>query len=274
VRSSRLLAVLGVGLAVACASGRTSTTLKETPLASEVQAPGLLFQLRYQPADAAEVQRLRTELLAVAPKLSRWGQFRQGVFIQIHPDHASLEEAVNRRGYPWLHAWAYQDQIQLESPRGLNEVQLQELLAHELTHSLMFQLMARNDAWSDGPPPVWFREGMASVTAGQGYRRMSAEELRSWTEAHPGANLLNPPPDLYRTEREAVYAAAHRAFEVLLGLVGDQGVREILRGVRSGEEFPQAFARTTGHKLADFEHEAVRAHFDATYAHFTGSGGP
>jgi hypothetical protein len=274
VRSLRLLAALCLAFAVACASARTSTTLKETPLASDIQAPGLLFQLRYQPADAAEVQRLRTELLAVAPRLSRWGPFRQGVFIQIHPDHAALEEAVNRRGYPWLHAWAYQDRIQLESPRGLDETTLQELLAHELTHSLMFQLMAQSDTWNGDPPPVWFREGMASVTAGQGYRRMSANELQRWTEAHPGANLLNPSPDLYRTEREAVYAAAHRAFEVLLGLVGDQGIREILRGVSNGEEFPQAFARTTGHRLADFEHEAVRARFNAAQARFNGSGGP
>jgi hypothetical protein len=274
VRSTRLLAALCLAFAVACASARTSTTLKETPLASDVQAPGLLFQLRYQPADAAEVQRLRTELLTVAPKLSRWGEFRQGVFIQVHPDHAALEEAVHRRGYPWLHAWAYRDQIQLESPRGLDEISLQELLAHELTHSLMFQLMAQSDTWNGDPPPVWFREGMASVTAGQGYRRMSASELQRWTEAHPGADLLNPTPDLYRTERDAVYAAAHRAFEVLLGLVGDRGIREILRGVSNGEEFAQAFARTTGHRLADFESEAVRSRFNASLAKFNGSGGP
>jgi hypothetical protein len=274
VRSFRLLAALGLAITVACAARRPSSTLKETPLASEVQAPGLLFQLRYQPADAAEVQRLRTELLAVAPRLSRWGQFRQGVFIQVHPDHAALEEAVNRRGYPWLHAWAYQDRIELESPRGLSEVQLQQLLTHELTHSLMFQLMAQRDAWSADPPPIWFREGMASVTAGQGNRRMSPDELLHWTEAHPGTNLLNPAPELYRTEREAVYAAAHRAFEVLLGLTGDEGVREILRDVSRGEDFARAFAHATGHKLADFEREAVRVRFDAAAAKFTGSGGP
>jgi len=97
------------------------------------------------------------------------------------------------------------------------------------------------------PPPVWFREGMASVTAGQGDRRMSAAELVRWTQAHPGQDLLNPSNELYRTEREAVYAAAHRAFELLLELAGDAGVREILRGVGArARSFRSAFAHATG----------------------------
>jgi hypothetical protein len=276
VRSTRLIVTLGLATALACSSTRVSTISKEKPLASEVQAPGLLFRLLYQPTDAAEVQRLRSELLTVAPRLSRWGQFRQGVSIEVHPDHAAFEAAVNRRGYPWLHAWAYRDEIVIESPRGWTRIELDELLAHELTHALMFQLMARDGEWNgEGQlPPIWFREGMASVTADQGYRRMSADALLRWAADHPGANLLNPEPELYRTERDAVYAAAHRAFEVLLGLVGDAGVREILRGVRDGKPFQDAFADATGHTLADFEHEAIRARFDATAARFQGSGGP
>ena len=234
-----------------------------------MHAPGMLFQVFYQKADAAQMQRLRSELTSVAPRLSRWGTFRQGVVIQVHPDHAALEESVNRHGYPWLRGWAYQDQIQIESPGGLSEAQLRELLVHELTHSLMFQLMAQSDEWSVDPPPVWFSEGMASVTAGQGYRRMPPVELLRWTEAHPGVDLLNPNATLYRDEGDAVYAAAHRAFEVLLGLVGDEGVRKILRGVSRGEEFSQAFAHATGYKLADFEHEAVRAGFNSTLARFS-----
>jgi hypothetical protein len=269
VRSTRLLPLLGLAFVVACASGRTSNTLREKPLAAEVKAPGLLFQVFYQKADAAQMQRLRTQLLAIAPRLSRWGSFRQGVAIQVHPDHAALEDAVNRHGYPWLRGWAYQDQIEIESPGDLSEDQLQELLAHELTHSLMFQLMAQKDEWSVDPPPVWFREGMASVTAGQGYRRMSAGDLLHWTQEHPSEDLLNPSAGLYRDQRDAVYAAAHRAFEVLLGLVGDKGIREILREASAGEEFPQAFAHATGYKLADFEREAVRSGFNSQLARFT-----
>ncbi|HEX4385571.1 MAG TPA: hypothetical protein VH083_21570 [Myxococcales bacterium] len=257
VRSFRLVAALGLSSALGCASARTSSTPREKPLSSDVEAPGQLFRVLYQPADAAEARRLRKELLAVAPKLSRWGKFRQGIAIHVQPDHAAFEEAVRRRGYPWLHAWAFEDQIELESPRELEEAQLQELLTHELTHSLMLQLMARKDEWSADNPPLWFREGMASVTAGQGYRRMSASDLRRWSFAHPDANLLEPEPELYRTEREAVYAAAHLAFERLLVLIGDEGVRAILWRMREGDDFPQAFTRATGRDLRDFEHNAL-----------------
>jgi hypothetical protein len=255
VRSLRLL--LLVSLAIACASARTSSTPEEKPLTSEVETPGLLFRVLYQPADAAEARRLRRQLLSVAPKLSRWGKFRQGVSIQVQPDHAAFELAVRRRGYPWLRAWAVEDRIELESPRDLDDAQLQELLTHELTHSLMLQLMAHGDEWSAASPPLWFREGMASVTAGQGYRRMSAGELQRFRALHPDANLLEPRPELYRTEREAVYAAAHLAFQRLLDLIGDEGVRAILWRMREGDDFPQAFTRATGRQLRAFENDAL-----------------
>jgi len=50
---------------------------------------------------------------------------------------------------------------------------LAELLAHELTHALMYQRLARGDGAPVEEPPLWFREGMASLTAGQGARRLS-----------------------------------------------------------------------------------------------------
>lgn len=236
----------------------------------------MLFRIEYQPVDAGQVPRLRSDLLSVAPKLSRWGAFREGISIRVEPDHAALEAAAERRGYPWLHAWAYGDEILLESPRHFGEVELSELLAHELTHALMFQLMAPGGVGWVGaadPPPVWFREGMASVTADQGYRRMSTEAVLRWCEGHPGVNLLHPAPEVYRNEREAVYAAAHRTFELLLKLVGDGGVRDILRAVSEGKEFPQAFAQVTGHRLVDFEREAIRARFDPAAPPFSGAGG-
>jgi len=279
VRTTRLLATLGPAVLLACATARTPSTLRETPLAAQVEAPGLLFEVLYTPSDAGEVQRIERGLLAVGPKLSRWGSFSQGVYIRVFPDHDALEAAVDRRDYPWLRAWAFGDQVLLQSPRSwyaagpAPEPELDELLLHELTHVLMYQLIEPTAGGLAEEPPLWFREGMASVTAGQGHRRLSAEELSRWLSAHPGADVLHPSAELYRLEKEAVYGAAHRAFDLLLRLNGDQAVRELLRGVREGARFADAFQAATGHELADFERNAVRSGFEAA-AQASGAGGP
>lgn len=286
MRISRIVATLGPAALLACATARTPAA-KDVSLAAQVEAPGLLFQVVYTPADAPEVSRIRDGLLSAGPRLQRWGSFRQGVWIRVFPDHASLEEAVDRRGYPWLRAWAFGDQVLLQSPRSWSaaphaavSAELDELLAHELTHALMYQLIRPEDdpPWtSDAPleePPLWFREGMASVTAGQGHRRLSGDDLSRWLQAHPGADLLHPPAELYRTEKEAVYGAAHRAFDLLVTRFGDQAVRDVLRGVRSGARFEDAFKAATGRRLAEFEQTAVRSHFAAAGAPASGAGGP
>ena len=288
VRRSPVQLRFGVALCAvvlaACAHAPTPSTERSLPLAARVQSEGLLFELLYTEPDHAEVARIGSGLLAAGARLSRWGTFRQGVWVRVYPDHDTLEAALDRHGYPWLRAWAFGDQVLLQSPRSWNAAssaalgeELSELLAHELTHSLMYQLMEPVDgAPSFGPdalleePPLWFREGMASVTAGQGHRRLSSAELSRWLAAHPGRDLLHPDTETYRTEKEAVYGAAHRAFELLLGLAGDQAIRDVLRGVREGARFADAFKASTGRGLADFERDTVRAGFGPA----RGAGGP
>ncbi|HET7786412.1 MAG TPA: hypothetical protein VFL36_10595 [Myxococcales bacterium] len=240
------------------------------PLAARVEAKGLLVEVLYTPADAAEAQRIRRGLLLAAPQLSRWGSFRQGIRLRVFPDHESFERAANRLGYPWLRAWTFPDQVLLESPRRWNaqpgparDQDVQELLVHELTHALMYQLMepARGPVWSVEEPPRWFREGMASVTAGQEHLRLSREELARWSEAHPDEDLLHPSAELYRTEGATVYAAAHRAFELLLSTSGEASVRDLLHRVSEGAAFADAFRGATGIALAEFENDVVRRRF-------------
>ena len=108
-------------------------------------------------------------------------------------------------------------------------------------------------------------------------QRLSAEDLARWIGQHPGADVLHPSPELYRVEKEAVYGAAHRAFDLLLRLTGEQSVRDVFRGVRAGARFADAFKAATGHGLIDFEREAVRSGFDATASRLkpaSGAGGP
>ena len=286
MRISRIVASLGPAALLACATVRPPAG-NDVPLAAQVEAPGLLFEVLYTSADAPEVARIRDGLLSAGPRLLRWGSFRQGVWIRVFPDHQSLEEAVDRRGYPWLRAWAFGDQVLLQSPRSWNappgaaaSAELDELLAHELTHSLMYQLIEPDEGplfSPDAPmeePPLWFREGMASVTAGQGHRRLSGSDLSRWLGAHPGADLLHPSQELYRTEKEAVYGAAHRAFDLLVASFGDQAVRDVLRGVRSGARFEDAFKAATGRGLSEFEQTAIRTRFAATATRSSGAGGP
>ena len=65
----------------------------------------------------------------------------------------------------------------LEPQGGLHPGQVAELLTHELTHCLMYQRSATADSWPYKGIPLWFREGMASVTAHQGYRRPHDEDI-------------------------------------------------------------------------------------------------
>ena len=262
--------VLCLAALASCAVPRLSSTPDETPLAVEVRGPGLLFEVRYPRDDAGEAGRIGGGLLAAGPRLSRWGRFRHGVTVRVLPDHEALEAVIGLHGYPWLRAWAFGDQILLQSPRSWGDPptaareEMSELLAHELTHALMYQLLQPADGGFPEEPPLWFREGMASVTAGQGHRRLGLEDLRRWQDGHPAADLLRPTAELYRTEKEAVYAAAHRAFELLVALRGDQAIRDVLRAVRSGARFEDAFAAATGELLTGFEAEAVRSGYSAT----------
>ena len=270
MRSRGSLGMICLAALAACAVPRLSSTAEETPLAVEVRGPGLLFEVRYPREDAAEAGRIGGGLLAAGPRLSRWGQFRHGVTVRLLPDHDALEALVGLHGYPWLRAWAFGDQILLQSPRrwgdppAAGQEEMSELLVHELTHALMYQLLQPADGGFPEEPPLWFREGMASVTADQGHRRLGLAELRLWQSAHPEADLLRPTAELYRTEKEAVYAAAHRAFELLVALRGDQAIRDVLHGVRSGARFDDAFAAATGQPLAGFEAEAVRSGYSAS----------
>jgi hypothetical protein len=279
VSLSRLLAAAVPATLLACATARTPSTPRGTPLAARVQAPGLLFEVLYTDVDAREVPLIEQGLLAAGARVARWGSFRAGVLVHVFPDHASLEEAVDRHGYPWLRAWAFGDQVLLQSPRSWSPVagedEVAELIAHEVTHALMYQLMQPGDepAWNTEEPPLWFREGMASVTAGQEHCRLSAGDLSRWAVLHPGNDLLRPAPELYRTEKDAVYSAAHRAFDLLLHISGEDAVREMLRRVSAGSGFAEAFESSTGHNLAEFEREAIRSGFDPGALRVAGTSG-
>jgi hypothetical protein len=238
------------------------------------------FRIQYWPEDAAAEEQVAGALAVAVPRVARWGKLAVPITITLHPTHAALEQAVRREGYSWLRAWARYATIDVQSPRtwklfGASDVEVAELVTHELTHCAMYQIAASEFTWPYKGIPLWFREGLASVTAQQGYRRGKVEDLwKFYDEAIPGGGdgfpgayaraargrlsvegdpIADPEP-LYQEQSQLVYGAAHHAFEFLLVRYGEERVRQVLAlmGREDGIRFARAFQEAIGIGEAEF----------------------
>ncbi len=254
--------LLLLALLAACARPRhTSVPTEPSAPAAESAgvgtASGARIDLEFQERDTDAAGQVRLAVERALPRLARWGTFDDTVKIVIHPNHASLERAANRSGYDFLRAWARYEQIELQSPRtwtllGASQSQVDELLLHELTHSLMYQVASDRLGWTRKRIPLWFREGMASYTADQGYRVPSLEDLaRFWRDA-PSADPLAQADTLYQGSSDIVYSAAHHAFTFLVRRYSEPTVRGILHAMSQGPDFAQAFTQAVGLPPEDF----------------------
>ena len=221
------------------------------------------LELKSAGKDPEENVRVANALIAAAPAVKRWGPLEHKVEVQIMPSHEALERAVRRRGYAWLRAWGRYDEILLQSPRTwpgppITEADLAELLTHELTHCLMFQRSAGPDEWTERKIPIWFREGMASWTANQGYRRPSLADLARELYARPPRQVFTEGESLSKTEERFVYGMAHHAFAFLVRRYGESGVQRILAAMREGRTFDEAFGVAIGIEEAAFAAEFER----------------
>lgn len=199
----------------------------------------------------------RIAVAAAIPKLARWGGLRRDVRLRILPSHGALEREAGQSGVPWLRAWARQDTVLLQDPLTweggpASQLQLDELLLHELTHCVMYQQAAAGPGWQRKGIPVWFREGMASYTADQGYRRGSLPRLQ---ESFRHGDPLAGRPRLDRADNEAVYGAGHHAFAFFVRRYGEQAVRRLLQAMDAGDDFDRAFVRAVGLERRGFERE-------------------
>lgn len=275
--SARATAALFCALAACAPRVREATT----PAAlATVAAGATTIRLEYEPRDAGAARRVARALTRAIPCAERWGRLRAPVTIVLHPSHEALETAVHRQGYGWLRAWARYDTIDLQSPRTWNlildpsDAELEELLAHELTHCVMYQQAGSAWSWPYQEIPLWFREGMASVTAGQGHKRARPAALQAfWSRPLPGAgdgsgsggggagvlrprpggDPLDDPEPLYRSDSALVYGAAHLAFQFLLDRYGVDRVRQLLAAMGEGHTFPVAFQQAMGLSAREFE---------------------
>lgn len=239
--------VVALALVSACASAPRKAVDPEASLA----LPGGEFRFAHDAREAQAADMVRRAVEHAGPRLSLWGTFHDPVTLVIHPNHAALERAANRPGHDFLRAWARFEQVEVQSPRtwtraGASQKQVDELLLHELTHSLMYQVSATRLTWTKKGIPLWFSEGMASYTAGQGYRVPSLEDLSRFLHDHPQADPLARAESLYESENATVYGAAHHAFDFLVSRYGEERIRGTLQAMGRGQDFPQAFQDAVG----------------------------
>jgi hypothetical protein len=109
--------------------------------------------------------------------------------------------------------------------------------------------------------PLWFREGMASVTAGQEHRAVASAADRG-SRREQGDPLTAPEP-LYRSQSRVVYEVAHRAFRLLLDRFGEERIRRVIAGMREGHGFPEAFRDAVGIPVEQFEGDFNQTWLDA-----------
>ena len=269
-RIGRVLTIAALLAAAGCAHAPAGP-----PLVDDVEIAGASFQVVALRGDADAARQVIRALAVAAPRAQRFVPLVAPVTLTLHPSHEDLERAVDREGYGWLRAWARQRTVDIQSPRtwglwGAGDREVEELLAHELTHCAMFQAAPAGrgeGAWALLDVPRWFAEGMASVAAGQGHRRASVEKLRQhwsdvtagagdgWLGSRPGTSGLDPEPrgdplldpdPLYRERADLVYGAAHHAFAALVEQHGEDAVRRIFARVREGSTFAAAFRQEIG----------------------------
>ena len=214
----------------------------------DLHLDGVVISVRGTEDDAAVREQVRRVLPGAVRSAARWGRLPPVIALGVHATHAELEDATGRRGRPWMRAWARTGAVDLQSPRTWSrgratDAALGQILAHELTHCVLFAATGR-DGRSHAVPP-WFVEGMASVAAGEQHRVARPEGV---TE----------PLALQRADPDAFYGTADRAFRDLVARFGEPGVRRVVSRLGEGHAFPVAFEGELGVSPADFEADLVR----------------
>jgi hypothetical protein len=153
-------------------------------------------------------------------RIGYWGDLPHGVSIRVHP----FRELGRNHRFQHNEIHIYSPATWGNSP---NQSTVDDLLTHELTHALVYQIAARGGGEPRGRvTPRWFSEGIASVTADEGYRRLSLSQL------------LHGEEDLH--------SSAHWSFCFLLDTAGRERVARILAALGRGEVFEDAFKAEIG----------------------------
>jgi hypothetical protein len=221
--------------------------------------------IRYLPRDASVLPLLEDSIRHGLERTGLWGELRSPITVTVYPNHQSLEEALHKKGYKWLKAWATEEEIFLQSPRSWPVVRKKnffDLMTHELTHVLHFQIAGvearRLGGQSGDIGPFWFSEGLASYTADQRYRRYSRKKLLKKLEAKPGFDPLSPTEKDVRDHEKLTYSSAHYLVTYLIRTYGEEKIRDLIETAAQGRPFQKAFEKTYPVSLMRFRREWKR----------------
>jgi hypothetical protein len=234
------LGLLPLLAAIACAHVPPGS---EARPAASVQVDGTRVEVISGDEDAAVLDQVERVLPRAVRAAARWGPLPASITVTVHATHAELEAATGRTGSSWMRAWARSGSVDLQSPRTwsrgyASDSATGQILAHELTHCVLFQATGR--AGRTWEIPIWFEEGMASVAAGEHHSVARADAVSS-------------PSALLRSDPRLVYGTADRAFRELVLRFGERRVRLLLERLGEGRDFPAAFLEATGTSVAEFE---------------------
>lgn len=253
-----LLALTPVFLLASCAHPLSALTAR-----SPVELAGVPLQIAYAPARQADAARVTQAVQRASPGLSKWGGLGGPVTVYLAQSHGDLECASGQGGADWLRAWARADEVIFQTPAawpppGPNAQELDQLVLHELTHCLTFQRSAWRGDWTGRHIPLWFREGLAISTAGQGAGFGSLEDLANFYRAHPGLDPIGHPEPIENEQHAAVYGAAFHAYTFLVRRHSEAVVERLFHSMSVGRTFAQAFEDVLGFTeqsfLDDFRH--------------------
>lgn len=234
-----------------CVAPHRQLPLSQT-LNTEVGSIHLLLDER----NSHEKAQIEIAVRAALPRLKLWGTLPTPVRLFVLPTHAALEDAVGKKKLAWLRAWARYDEVFLQSPRtwalwGARQQDINELVLHELSHCVMYQMSASSSDWRGKGIPFWFKEGMASWTAEQGFRWPRLEQLAQEFLAL-SVDPLTQPEALTQKQSTLAYGAAHHAFVFLQQRYGLHRIQELLALMKSGDSFEGAFRKSMGLSVATF----------------------
>jgi hypothetical protein len=214
------------------------------------QRSGAHFAVMFEgPADEAIAFRA-LEMLEAA-------YYRVGSALNVYPDQPvevvlhTLEQFRDVTKSPGWAAAVYDGRIRVPiKDADRSPEQLAEVLAHEYTHAVVSVLA--------GPAaPSWLDEGLAGVMEPNASRNEIAALARS-TVRLPLSKLGGSFADLPDQLVPVAYAQSASAVQRMLQLRGAAAVVSLLRALKNGTPFDNAFQSALGMRFQDFEGMVAR----------------
>ena len=148
-------------------------------------------------------------------------------------------------------AGAFDGTIRIPMRGALVQVtELDRVLAHELTHALVYMLAQRR-------VPTWLNEGLAAALERDG-QGQTGSRVEAMPEPVPLRTLQKSFGTLTGAGAQRAYATSALAVHRLLEDAGDVALANLLRDLGQGADFETAFAHRMQRSFSDFDASLTR----------------